>query len=77
MLPFKKLQFGSFLYSFGVTVNYYCGSDLVLTPDAVFVHKTVYWSAVTQLHSTTKCVSFKFLLFVWGVGGGGGGGGKK
>ena len=24
------------------TVNFYCGSDLVLTSDAVFIHKTVY-----------------------------------
>ena len=42
MLSFKKLQFGSVLYSCGVTVNFYCSSDLVLTSDAVFIHKTVY-----------------------------------
>ena len=41
-LPFKKLQFGSILYSCGVTVNLYFGSDLVLTSDPVFIHKTVY-----------------------------------
>ena len=42
MLLFKKLQFGSVLYSCGVSVNFYCGSDLVLTSDAVFIHKTEY-----------------------------------
>ena len=41
-LRFKKLQFGSVLYSCGVTVNNYCGSDLVLTSDPVFIHKTVH-----------------------------------
>ena len=39
ILPFKKLRFGSVLYYCGVTVNFYCGSDLVLTSDAVFIHK--------------------------------------
>ena len=53
-LPIKKLQFWSVLYSCGVTVNFYCGSDLVLTSDAVFINKTVYWCVVTQLHSTTN-----------------------
>ena len=36
-----QMQFGSVIYSCGVTVNYYCGSDLVLTSDTVFIHKTV------------------------------------
>ena len=41
-LPFKKLQFGSVLYSCGVTVNHYCCSELVMTSNPVFIHKTVY-----------------------------------
>ena len=58
------MQFGSVLYSCGVTVNFYCGSDLVLTSDAVFIHKTIdapWHSYIPQQINNVFRLNFFFL----------------